>query len=66
MKTSIYKNFVQNFGGVNDFKSKVVNNKVVELIETYNFDIGHFFIQIRLGNFKFEFQNLINSNRILT
>ena len=44
----------------------VVNNKVIELIETYNFGRGHFFIQIRLGNFKFEFQNLINSNRILT
>ena len=45
---------------------KVVNNKVVELIETYNFDFGYFFIRIRLGNFKYEFQNLINSNRILT
>ena len=45
---------------------KVINNKVVDLIETYNFGIGHFFIQIHLGNFKSEFQNLINSNRILT
>ena len=45
---------------------KVINNKVVDLIETYNFDIGDFFIQSRLCNFKFEFQNLINSNRILT
>ena len=45
---------------------KVINNKVVELIETYNFGPGHFFVRIRLGNFKFEFQNLINSNRILT
>ena len=44
---------------------KVINSKIVGLIETYNFDIGHFFIQIRLGNFKFEFQNYINSNRIL-
>jgi hypothetical protein len=43
---------------------KDVNNKGVELIETYNFGFGHFFIRIRLGNFKFEFQNLINSNRI--
>ena len=45
---------------------KVVNNKVVELIEAYNFGLSHFFIRIHLGNFKFEFQNLINSNRILT
>jgi hypothetical protein len=26
---------------------KVVNIKVVELIETYKFGLGHFFIQIR-------------------
>jgi hypothetical protein len=43
---------------------KVVNNTVVELIETYNFGLSHFFIRIRLGSLKFEFQNLINLNRL--
>ena len=39
---------------------KVVNNKVVELIEIYNFGFGHFFILVGLGNSKFECQNMSN------
>jgi hypothetical protein len=39
---------------------KVVNNKVIELIEIYNSGFGHFFILVRLGNSKFECQNMIN------
>jgi hypothetical protein len=45
--------------------AKVVNKKVVEIIEVYNFCFGPFSIQVRLGNSKFEFPNMRTLKRIL-
>ena len=44
---------------------KVVNYKVLELIEIYNFYFGHFSIELCLNNSKFKFQKMTTSNKIL-
>ena len=44
---------------------KVVNNKVIEANDIYNFCIGHFSIRLCLNNSKFEFQNTRKANQIL-
>jgi hypothetical protein len=44
------------FGTLNKFKWKVLNYKVVDIIEIYNFDFGHFSIRgyLKILNFKCE------------
>ena len=37
---------------------KVINNKVVELIEIYNFYFGHVSIRLYFNNSKFELQDM--------
>jgi hypothetical protein len=44
---------------------KVVNNKVVEIIEIYNFYFGYLSTRLCLNNQKLGFQNMIISNKIL-
>jgi hypothetical protein len=44
---------------------KVVNNKVVKIIEIYNFNFGHFSIRLCLNYLKFKFQNMITSKNTL-
>ena len=41
---------------------KVVNNKIVDIIEIYKFCFRHFSMGVCLNNLNFEFQNLITSN----
>jgi hypothetical protein len=45
-------------------KKKVVNNKVIELIEIYNFCFIHFSIELCLNNLNFEFKFMRTLNRI--
>ena len=45
---------------------KVMKIKVVELIKIYNFCFGHIFMSLNLNNSKFEFQQMIALNKILT
>jgi hypothetical protein len=37
---------------------KVINTKVIELIEIYNYYFGHLRIQLYLNNLNFEFQKM--------
>ena len=43
----------------------VVNYKVLEIIEIYNFHFGHLFMWLGLNNSNFEFKKIRTSNKIL-
>ena len=48
-------NTKKNFRTTNDSNEKVINYKVLVLIEVYNYCFGHFSIELCLYNLKFEF-----------
>ena len=62
---SIYEKFKINFGTKMILNGEVINNEVVELIKIYKFCFVHISIRLYLNDWKFEFQNMKTSNRIL-